>query len=316
MTIKIEKLCFDSDYFTLYKIAESCYAAIEKENTLTGSNAGFVDLGEKVIVFDTFLSIDAAKDLIKAVEEVTGKNPNIVINSHLHTDHIVGNQLFKVPIISTKQTKEAIENSLPETMIKLKALPDDFIERRKEEIIEEEDLDKKKNLKNELNFIENLLKYEIEVTLPNKIINENIIIEGKNGNAGLEIVENGHSLGDIVMKIMEQKICFMGDLLFSDSYPWIGSGDPKNVVEFTKKLLEEDFDYFIPGHGPISTKKDLELQIKYIEEILIIAKQCLKDNKPIKEIKVLDLSEEFHEWDDLVFKWNNNFLETYLKDEE
>jgi hypothetical protein len=56
----------------LNKLAKSCYAAIEKENTLTGSNAGFVNLGGKIIVFDTFLSIDAAKDLIRAVKEITG----------------------------------------------------------------------------------------------------------------------------------------------------------------------------------------------------------------------------------------------------
>lgn len=30
-----------SDYFTLYKLNESYYAAIEKEGNRTGSNAGF-----------------------------------------------------------------------------------------------------------------------------------------------------------------------------------------------------------------------------------------------------------------------------------
>ena len=48
----------------------------------------------------------------------------------------------------------------------------------------------------------------------------------------------------------------MGDLLFTDEFPWIGSGNPNNVAAFTKKLLQEDFEYFIPGHEPISTKKD------------------------------------------------------------
>ena len=232
MTAEPEKLKFESEYFTLFRLAKSCYAAIEKENTLTGSNAGFVDLGDQIIVFDTFLSIDAAKDLIRAVKEETGKKIDLVINSHVHTDHIIGNQLFDVPIISTKQTKEAIENSLPETMIKLKALPVDFIERRKEEIIEEEDLDKKKNLKNELNFIENLLKYEIEVTLPNKIINENIIIEGKNGNAGLEIVENANEC----MRLAETKLSIYENI--AQNLLKINKGKVKedNVDKYNKEL--------------------------------------------------------------------------------
>ena len=316
MITEIKELKFESDYFTLFKLANNCYAAIEKENTLTGSNAGFVDLGDKIIVFDTFLNLDAAKDLIKAVKEITGKKPDFVINSHFHTDHIVGNQLFDVPIIAMEQTKESIEKYLPETMIKLKALPDDFVEKRREEIKSEQDQDNKKNLENELKFIENLLKHKIEVTPPNKIINENIVLEGKEANADIEIVENAHSLGDIIMKIADQKICFMGDLLFSDEFTWIGSGNPYNLIDITKKLLQEDYEYFIPGHGPISTKKDLKLQLKYLEEILVIAKQRLKENKSIKEIQVSDLSAEFQDWDDLVFKWNNNFLETFLKAEE
>ena len=48
----------------------------------------------------------------------------------------------------------------------------------------------------------------------------------------------------------------------------------------------------------------------------MIAEQYVKEKKSITEIKVSDLSEEFQEWDDMVFNWNNDFLENFLKSKE
>ncbi len=60
-----------SPYFTLEKLAEGVYAAIDKKGEGAGSNAGFIDLGTEVVIFDTFLTTKAAKDLRKVAEEVT-----------------------------------------------------------------------------------------------------------------------------------------------------------------------------------------------------------------------------------------------------
>ncbi len=143
----INKMDCNSDFFTLYKLNDSCYAAIEKEGARTGSNAGFVDIDGMVIVFDTFLSLGAAKDLLDCIKEITGGVPSYVVNSHEHSDHFVGNQVFKEfvsYIVSTHQTRSAV-NKFQETLDRVAELPEDWVENRLLEIQNEEDETKKKS---------------------------------------------------------------------------------------------------------------------------------------------------------------------------
>ena len=106
----------DSAFFTLYKLSSHCYAAIEKKGATTGSNAGFVDLGDKVVVFDTFVNVNAAKDLLQCVKKVTNKKPSFIVNSHYHLDHCGGNEVFNSPIIATKSIREKIVTDVPQTV--------------------------------------------------------------------------------------------------------------------------------------------------------------------------------------------------------
>lgn len=301
----------NSDYFSLYEIGEGCYAAIEKPRQRTGSNAGFVDLGDKIIVFDTFLSLDAAHDLLRCIKKQTGRKPDLVVNSHEHSDHYVGNQVFEAPIISTENTLNAFVK-FQATLDEVAELPDDWIQKRHDEIKREGDEYRRKNLENELNFIYNMKNKGVIATPPTEIIMDSMKIEGRNSSATLHIVENAHTPSDIYMTVDDQKICYTGDLLFSECYPWIGSGDPINLNTFMKKLIKEDFDYYVPGHGPLATKKEADLQNQYIDEILELATDYRARNQDINEIKTTDLSQIYANWDDMVFRWNNNFLSSYL----
>ncbi len=79
-------------------------------------NAGFINLGDRVVIFDTFLSIEAAKDLKQAIIDITGNDNFVIVNSHI--DHYLGNCVFseKTTIITSEiafskfiQNNEGIE---------------------------------------------------------------------------------------------------------------------------------------------------------------------------------------------------------------
>ena len=103
-------MTFQSDHFMLETIAEGIYAAIHKDGAGAVGNAGIIDLGDRSLVFDTFLTPVAAEDLRRAAEELTGRNVTLVINSHYHNDHIWGNQVFEptTEIIATQETNQLI----------------------------------------------------------------------------------------------------------------------------------------------------------------------------------------------------------------
>lgn len=63
---------YNSRHFTLEKVTEGIYAAIAKDGGGAVGNAGFIDLGDKTIVFDTFNTQQAAEDLRSMAEALTG----------------------------------------------------------------------------------------------------------------------------------------------------------------------------------------------------------------------------------------------------
>ncbi|HYF75057.1 MAG TPA: MBL fold metallo-hydrolase [Candidatus Nitrosocosmicus sp.] len=104
--MKEKKEVFKCDYFTVEELARGVYGAFATEEGGAHSNSGIIDLGGKTLVFDTFLSVDAAQELRKFAEEATGRKVTYVVNSHRHFDHILGNCAFDMDtsIITTKKT--------------------------------------------------------------------------------------------------------------------------------------------------------------------------------------------------------------------
>lgn len=97
----------ETDFFILYSLDDGIYAAISKPGQGAWSNAGIVDLGDEILVFDSFTTPSAGYELRKQAEEITGKNVKYLINSHYHGDHVFGNQAFMdTAIISTALTKK------------------------------------------------------------------------------------------------------------------------------------------------------------------------------------------------------------------
>jgi len=94
----------DSKHFRLQQLAEGVYAAIHREGGGAIGNAGIVDLGDRTLVYDTFIAPQPAEDLRAAAEALTGRPVDTVINSHWHSDHMWGNQVFgqDTDILSTE----------------------------------------------------------------------------------------------------------------------------------------------------------------------------------------------------------------------
>jgi cyclase len=73
---------FSPKNFDLIKISDGVFACIHKFGGKTICNSGIVDNGESTIIFDTFLSPDAAEELIETVKYLKLSPVKYVINSH------------------------------------------------------------------------------------------------------------------------------------------------------------------------------------------------------------------------------------------
>src|SRR5512143_3308982 len=102
-----------SKHFVLQPLASGIFAAIARDGGAAISNAGLIDLGDQLLVFDTFLTPQAALDLREASIHFLGRAPQLVVNSHYHNDHIWGNQVFApdAQIVSSARTRDLIASA-------------------------------------------------------------------------------------------------------------------------------------------------------------------------------------------------------------
>lgn len=306
-----KKIELETPYFTLYELAEGVYAAIEKENN-AGSNAGIIDLGDRTVVFDTFLNIDAARELKKASEMLTRRKASYVINSHSHTDHFVGNCLFPEAsaIISTDTARDIIVFANQE----FEKEKDQYSPRIKEiyaALKAGVSGNEKSDLNNELQFLESLVKPGVELHAPNATIKSEMILHGSKRSLHLKSFDKAHSPGDMIAYLPDDKICFMGDLLSNHGHAWLGSGSPEQFIEALEEILRYEISDYVPGHGALSGREDVLAQIQYINEMLHLVKK--KNSMDVGDYSVNDLSPMFREWRSLCFTWNINFLIERMK---
>ena len=91
----------------LVDAGDGVHAAIARPDRLAVGNAAVVDLGEQTLVVDTHISYAAARELKAAAEELTGRPASLVLNTHWHADHVLGNEQFAgSTIVSTARTRE------------------------------------------------------------------------------------------------------------------------------------------------------------------------------------------------------------------
>src|SRR5262245_53696271 len=114
-----------SPYFRLEPLAPGVYTACAIPGTGAWGNAGIVDLGDATLVFDTFLTPRAARDLRATAEQITGRSVTYVVNSHYHMDHIHGNQVFTgALVLATTRTRELMAERGARLVAEVKAHPE------------------------------------------------------------------------------------------------------------------------------------------------------------------------------------------------
>ncbi len=277
--MKYAKIDFKSNYFDLFELADGIFAAISKKDSGSSVSAGFFDLGNIIIVFDTFLYPGSAYDLYKAIKELYHKDPSFIINSHYHSDHLFGNKIFpeNIPIISTPITLEKIKEVCYDHLKHFRETADEEIIKRKEMLKSDNAPFSEMEIYNDLEFYDYIMDSNFNLRLPNFLINDELIINGTKSTVHLIPYNKAHTESDIIAYFPNEKIYFMADLLFSnldDSWAPTKKGqfnavDPLKVHKILKSLIEKDIELYIPGHGALSIEHAIQMNIEFINKYYI-----------------------------------------------
>ncbi len=289
---------FNSDHFMIEKIGDGIYAAIHKNGGYAICNSGIIDLGDAVLVFDSFISPEAAGDLKRAAEQLTSKPVKYVINSHYHNDHVRGNQVFEnALIISTEKTRRLIEKNEPEELEYEKSIIDKRIEETSRKLKEGGDSDREENLMWSGYYKAIKASFEdYKITLPNFTIDDSLTIYGTERKAVLFTEGQGHTGSDLVLWLPDDKVLFAGDLLFVKRHPWLGDGSVSDWSNYLIDLSKLNAEVIVPGHGPITDNKGIVSMSSYIQSVNKIVDDAIINKTPEDELKQTPVPEEFKDW--------------------
>jgi len=286
-----------SDHFHLRELAPGVYAALARPMGQADCNGGIIDLGSRTVLVESLLSPDAAADLRDAAVQLTGRPVDLVLLTHHHFDHIWGSQAFddKVCILSSQETYRLIEEVGQNDLKQNQAYARDMLKKTRDQMRVEKDESKLAELSSSIDQLEKRLKLIdiIRLRLPDVVCNGPLSIHGSRRSIHFIPFEKAHSSGNSVIFLPDERIIFMGDLLFTRIHPFMGDGDPQGWARVLDKIAVLDPETVVPGHGPISTLSDIKAMREYVQLIAEKVQAFVKAGKPETALHEIELPEPY-----------------------
>jgi cyclase len=213
------------------------------------ANTGFV-VGEKeVAAIDAEMTADQAQKMIEEIKKVTPKPLTKLILTHSDGDHINGLTGFPkgLEIISSSTCKKEMEEAA-----------------------------KAPNAQ------------ALQAYLPTKTFSEKLEIDL--GSERIQLLHFGaaHTSGDSVVFFPARKLAFVGDLVFIGRDPLIHrvkGGTSTGLIKTLQALISLDADRYIPGHGNVVAKTEVESAMKSLQEKQDKIKSLIQQGKTLGEVK-------------------------------
>lgn len=122
-------------------------------------------------------------------------------------------------------------------------------------------------------------------------------------NEDIEVVHfpNGHTDGDSVVFFKKSNIVHMGDHFFSGFFPFVDVSHGGNVLNMAKNVksilsMVNSKTKIIPGHGPLSNKKDLQNFYDMLIGTSAEVKTMMDQGLSLDKIKEKGLSQKWNSW--------------------
>ncbi len=234
-----------------------------------GGNIGLsVGADGPFIIDDQFAPL--SERILAAIGELTEDAPSFVLNTHWHGDHAGGNENFHnagAMIVAHDNVRKRLLEGSEERNIEPAnpgALP----------VI---------TFSDEINFYWN--DHDIHI----------------------QHHELAHTDGDAIVFLKDVNVVHMGDVFFNGGYPFIdiasGGGIDGYIAAHNGvlELVNEDVK-IIPGHGPLSTRQDLQdtrdMLVKVREKVQKLVDKGLSEDEVVAKKPLKKLSK----------KWGNGFI--------
>ena len=204
------------------------------------SNAGLIVGDDHAMIIDATGAPVHAKHFIAAARQAAGDRPfRRLINTHHHGDHVNGNQFFApIEIVSHPYCRDEVRKvvaTTPAVWEKRDGFADGTEQRR--------------------------------------LVPPTATVEGKMvfhyGDSPVEVFHPGpaHTYGDLMIYLPKYRLLFASDVAFIYVAPFAHNAHVGKWLETVDRILKMDVETIVPGHGPISGKKELAEMAEYFRTL-------------------------------------------------
>lgn len=217
------------------EVGERAYAYVQAGGGFCVSNAGMLLTEDGPIAIDALFTPAMTEAFQDAALGTAGGGARLLINTHHHIDHTLGNTLFDAPILAQSSARAAMERAgLPKERL-LQVAP---------------------------SFEHDLASVE-RIRLPSITFDDKLTIHDRTREIFLTHVGRAHTVGDILIHIPDNKLLYAGDIAFFYVTPLAADGNISNWIGVLDTIAGMDVEIIVPGHGPVGSKRDLAEQREY-----------------------------------------------------
>ena len=245
-------------------------------STGVAGNVGVLVGDDGVFIIDTQMANLAPKidEAIKAVSG--GDDVDLVLNTHLHGDHVLGNGYFAA--------KGAVIMAHPNVRPGLISPKTSQLSGRTPDPLE-------------------------GGMLPTVSVNEGDAVTMNGQTAELYHTPNAHTDGDIFVYFKEANVLHAGDLLFNGWFPYIdldNGGTVDGYIAGMQRIVDvaDDKTVIIAGHGPLGSEADLEASIAMLKAGKAAVQALVDQGMTLAEVQKAAPLAAYHD------EWNWGFITT------
>jgi len=258
--------------FKSTEVAPGLYM-LEGEGGFAGGNLGLLMGEDGVVLIDDGLPPLVGR-LQAAIDELTEEPVEFLINTHVHGDHIGGNEALGkegATIVAHDNLRQRLLADGMTTATGDVPAPKD--------------------------------------SLPVVTFSDSVTFHLNGREAFVFHVESAHTDGDAVIHFRDDNVIHAGDVMFNGLFPFIdldSGGSVAGYIAGQKRLLKlaDEETRIIPGHGPLASKKDLQAAVDMLEDALSRVQTLVQAGQSEEEILAASPLADYHD------DWNWGFITT------
>jgi len=226
------------------KVDEGIYCFFGKPEVMDRVNNGnmvnscYVDTGRRWLVIDSGPTYAYAEEAAVKMHTVKPQPTGMVIDTHVHDDHWLGNGFFEragIPVLGPGLFQKAV-NPNETTRMQQRISPEAYA--------------------------------GTETALPTRYVdaNETLTLDGEEIRF-IRLSRRAHTAEDLLVYLPARQTLFAGDLVFNDRIPSLRDGDIRGWIAALEALRAMPLRHIIGGHGDRTDAHAAEMTYRYLTQL-------------------------------------------------